>query len=305
MTLVEEMLISILKENSQVGEDGLHFHTSLALRSDGGSLRQKLWAALEETMVRALVGVIGMIDVNYCSVLLEEFGHGDESLWFGLARRLICGDASAFVSVLPTRQTVQNQVARNTGKHGTMVARFPFSDLVMEKIGSAQVRHALVEVEERPMEVACCAMLGADIVHAWSEHGLAYLHDVVATSTARFPGISFQAQFELYTIMVRFILGGAVSPHGVHVALWHLQGRLDQLCSFVSHTGLHRMALELESECNKLCSHEASTVQSRLPLLDRATMSAINSIMWKHISSAHECYSIILLYSRICPLFVD
>ena len=242
--------------------------------------------ALEETTVRALGIVIGILDVNFNSLLLNQFGNDSDALWFSLAQALVVGSSELSHSmILPVSS--HSQVVANTGKHGTVAAKFPFSHKLIAMIGSAEVKSALAQVEVFPMERACCSMFGEQIVAAWSGHGLAYLHDVVALTTPRFPGLTFQQQHSLYQAVVSFVLGGSVTPHGVHVALWQTQHRLDQLCSLISQTKLVDIISELAEHLQQTkTAQDADTASGRLPSLDQIVATVLTQVLWNHVSNA-------------------
>ena len=169
----------------------------------------------------------------------------------------------------------------NDGLHGPFVARFPFSWIIGRVIeGTRQpieAAHASGALEfadlHKRVASSCRSIFGEAICTAWSrlpsdpETGMpSYLHDRVATTVPRFPGLSLEDLGVVYRGVLLATGPGAIeTPDGVHAAIWHSEHRLFNLCATLSRPQVP------EGVCSALLSHLAAGESTTLVSLDTET----------------------------------
>jgi hypothetical protein len=149
----------------------------------------------------------------------------------------------------------------NTGKHGPLVALFPFSARLVRLLESKEVREAVAAAghcgdgeggaDER-MTALISSVLGTEASARIRDFAAvrpeAYLHDLVASTAERLAGLTFASQLRLCALVVHAHAGGPVrSPGAAHALLWANERRLHhaaRLLGGMEQEGISSSALE-------------------------------------------------------------
>lgn len=252
---LRESVNLILESRAQLGADGAHTHVSLVLRGRaGGTLRQSLRSALERVVTEAATVVLVGLDTNFNLELLPHATDGGHSspegaatlaLWTALcgSARMPPGEALAQSRVLapPSPHDGAGDLpgsgvsasfinVGNTGKHGTLVARYPFSWRVHAVLDAPQTRGAIDTEAARvdshdtahQLDHVLRTVFGVEQHEAMARYaqsvadaGARYLHDLVA-HTPSYTGLSFEATLEAYHAVVGATRFDALSGPAAH-----------------------------------------------------------------------------------------
>eukprot|EP00051_Salpingoeca_urceolata_P024164 m.421491 g.421491 ORF g.421491 m.421491 type:complete len:4954 (-) comp20197_c0_seq2:49-14910(-) len=232
-------------------ERGIHFHVREAMRLQDqfGSLREALLATVFNLVVRASAFLIAKLDRNFglyglhrASVQPEAYP-GLEELWFRLAQSCGAWSLEQFrandLALDGTRLS-----AENDGKHGVLVADFPFSFALIRFLDAKETRAAVEKTSGNDFQHASEQLLAvfnarfgeqvsaAILSLSWAPS--AYLHDYMNVVAPEFAGIELTTQLRIYSSVLRCTHADSVHhPAAMHVAFWLNETRLFQLCSLV------------------------------------------------------------------------
>ncbi|CAE7238243.1 RNF213 [Symbiodinium microadriaticum] len=156
LSFVQESVLLCLRHIGDGDSGDIPLHVTIACadyENIAGTFQECLIMALENLVIQALSHAIRNIDHDFnmgCIYSLMVNG-GDESArtrymqsWIALARKLCSPDAIARTSLVVSPASVDYKsdcVVRNSGLHGPLSCRFPFSEKIVAIIGHDHTRH--------------------------------------------------------------------------------------------------------------------------------------------------------------------
>ena len=291
---VADGVLAVLSKFAMSDAHGMHLQ-ALHAKTMGGTCRDAVRAATRRLLTRSLAHVLAALDENFNLNLLQRFSEPAQqhaaagasaaaseacasgaALWHALAGcpalldwhtvarsiQLRVEQGAELSRPTAFRRAVAGTVEQvhNTGKHGPLVALFPFSARLVRLLESKEVREAVAaaghcgdgEGADEQMTALISSVLGTeasarirDFAAVRSE---AYLHDLVASTAERLAGLTFATQLRLCALVVHAHAGGPVhSPGAAHALLWANERRLHhaaRLLGGMEQDGASSSALE-------------------------------------------------------------
>eukprot|EP01062_Namystynia_karyoxenos_P054291 TRINITY_DN4457_c1_g1_i1.p1 TRINITY_DN4457_c1_g1~~TRINITY_DN4457_c1_g1_i1.p1 ORF type:complete len:3111 (+),score=983.00 TRINITY_DN4457_c1_g1_i1:397-9729(+) len=287
--LTERCLSAALRQHAVITETGMHLHLALAVGDLAvGSLRMSVHVAIETIVTQALAHVLRALDVNFALGLCSGPAEIVE-LWHAMAARAVDPDTLATTCRLDGAPRAE--AVRNTGQGGgPLVARFPFSHLVMEQLLAS--RDALERQWEKTVEYAklpqsFAALYGEGIAQAVQRFTAAarasggclpYVADVARAVVPSFGGLSLREQLRIVETVVRIEHPSAAdTPLGVHAALWRNEALIFNLLSLLSQRS--------EAEQRRVIDAAASAEQGGVKTWALAVVGEVLSGVWRELRS--------------------
>eukprot|EP00965_Chrysotila_dentata_P057419 1904620-Pleurochrysis_carterae.AAC.2 len=156
--LLERGLVGALSAAAPDGAS-MQQHTAIAATGRlGGTFRSAVHAAAKQSVARCVRKLLATLDANFNLALLHAClttsttprARAMAELWFVLAEEVISADA-ALLATIPNRQNVddldEDVEVVNTGRHGTLVARFPFSARLVRMLDRSEMKEVFVEAQ--------------------------------------------------------------------------------------------------------------------------------------------------------------
>ena len=236
--LLRRGVLAVLEGHATADASGKQLQTRVASSGVlGGTFAESLHAALHLIFVQAYAHVLRTVDENFNVALLDN---GDRELWFAMAASpavlnwpLVAASAQLGLGGGRGAALGAPEPVPNGGRHGPLIARFPFSAKVVRALESAETKSAVDRGGAADAVDTLSAMsdgaFGDTAAAAWRAHAaasggehLAYLHDYVASTAPRFGGLPFATQLQLHTVLLRASHARALaSPAGIHASSWH------------------------------------------------------------------------------------
>lgn len=300
-TLVKNFTMTVLETFKDPEPNGMFKHVRMVCDGDAicGNLRQSLHFAIELIFAQALTNVFCILDRNRNISLLDSSEEATR-LWFGLSSLhtiLDTTNISRTVRLGGKSVTLEVNPAPNTGRHGTLAVKFPFSWGIIRVLNDPETREQIELViknnDQQDLQGVLNSISGSvfgdEVVDAWNSFGRAdhmdYLHDYVASSTPPFPGLNFETQFKVYEAIVRATRNDSMcSPPGIHAACWNSENRLFNICSLLSKVNETVRATLVEILVNASRSNDLTSISSteeRLNFLDSAFVFALTKSYWE------------------------
>ena len=297
--MFEACVITVLQVHQKVDSSGMHSHVAFirgggaaANALNGGTLRQRLFVALEAIVVQAFSAVIRFLDRDFNLNLLAR--EGDVArLWYVLARCPAVADLDAvgLGCVLSATPLNAGEAAiHNSGRHGVLVSRYPFSARIIRVIETKDARDAIVSSAANPQLIhtrsvqSCAVLFGPEVSSLWSLAPLdGYLYDLVSGTAPRFSGLALEQQLHVYRLFVTLTRSDSIaSPGAIHASVWINEARILRLCALLSaHAGRPQFvdaalgSIEGVARPTQASHDECNAIIARLALVDLHVAAAI------------------------------
>lgn len=268
--LVERIVVRSLATLTSAQCRTMHvpYHVELALGPlNAGSLRVSLEVAVDALLTRVLAQALAALDVNSALDVLIRLPHPASppvaSAWHALASGFVESSKTIGVCSFDGLLSGRGVQTRNTGSHGHLRARMPFSHQLQVQLHTAAdavsnrlVGQEAVMLDRMLAEAWCKAQLGEATWRAAeafrdheSGHHLAYLHDVVLSSAApRLAGLDATEQLELYRVVLAASCPGSLETlPGIHWAIRACETVLASLSATLAFLNVPAQRLALES----------------------------------------------------------
>ena len=338
--LLARGVLAVLARHATPDACGMHAQAAHA-KTIGGTCRDAVRAATRRLLTRALAHVFAAIDEDFNMSLLDEFigglsqqggargsavavgGAEGAALWLALgncaavldlqvvARSAKLGGAEDGIGGAAVRRanSVAIEEVANSGKHGPLVARFPFSARLVRLLESKDVREAIAMAgasadgdQSGRLVALLTAVLGTEVSEAITAFATAqpeaYLHDLVASTTPRFPGLTFGSQLKLHALVLRALAPDSMeSPGTVHTHVWGNERRLhhaarmlgsielDQTPSFEASEALGRL-VDASPSAHRGSAGSASS--AGLARIDLGIVVSVIDVSWRRTAAAIE-----------------
>lgn len=141
LTVFKDLVLATLYEYRNVGDDGLHFHASLAVNQLAhGTLIESLGLACDVLVTQALGQALRYLDTNFNLHCLHNDAMKD--LWIALCHSNAVLDKTrvASSSLIGGSGIAIDRLVRNLGQYDSLVCRFPFSWRLISILNNKETR---------------------------------------------------------------------------------------------------------------------------------------------------------------------
>lgn len=306
--LLLNLVWKILEANQETRKGNMHLHVYLVANSMifGGSLVSSIKLALEHLIVQAAVHVFSLIDKNFNLSLLDEEVENTENirqLWFALANKTMILDHDQIVRTasLGHGQLSPEVTVANSGLHGPLVSRFPFSWSVMRLLNAKEIREALEANRSSnyiQLDSIMSGFFGEEISHLlekiYKGSHRAFLFDFVCCSTPQPARLPFSVYFKLLEVVLSCANSSYLhSPALVQAAFWSSENKFLKFSSFLDSLP-SKFHSEIENTLDRLldtvnASQPSTPTASRdFELVALALSSTVLQKIWTALQSSDE-----------------
>ncbi|KAL1512226.1 hypothetical protein AB1Y20_005488 [Prymnesium parvum] len=331
----EEMVgagvLTVLARGTAADAHGFHLQASYA-RTFGGTCREAVREASSKIIVQALAHVLSALDENFNLDLLGRFadagassssdidqGDSGMALWHALGNCSAILDWTVVASAAKLGRSEDSgahavggssalKQVPNSGKHGPLVARFPFSGRLIRLLESKHIREALSASTDSDLQTTgqdsrqhlrmsalISSVLGShvgELIDAFTHtQPMAYLHDMVASTAPRFPGLTFESHLQLHALVLRAHAPGShPSPGTVHALVWANERRLHhaaRLLGSIEQEGKSSLARDALNRIDAALGISISRGDDALhAILDLGVVGVVVDSIWHQTSEA-------------------
>jgi hypothetical protein len=196
----------------------------------GGTFREALHHASRLLVTQATAHVLRALDENFnLGLLLDAVERADDpllELWFALASAPSIIDwtvLAARARLGGAADDVAADPVNNSGRHGPLIARFPFSARLVRLLEHPETREVHAGADVPRVTAAFEAAIGEQAAAACRGRRLcdAYCHDMVASVSPHFAALPFAPLLAVYRAYIGASHAHALaSPGAMHAAAW-------------------------------------------------------------------------------------
>ena len=322
-------VLAVLERHAAPDGQGMHLQV-VQSRAFGGTSRDAVRGATRRLMVEALAHVFAVLDENFNLLLLRRLSESKigaassdggqaagTALWHCLARCTALLDWAVVArgaklggpdGAARGAGSAALELVGNSGKHGPLVGAFPFSGRLVKLLESKDIREAVRGLAaagegvdgdgsgpEARMAALITSVLGAEAASLIEQFSAAlpnaYLHDMVASTTPRFAGLTFDSQLRLHSLVLG-AYASSLSPGAVHALMWANERRLQHAARLLGSIEQEGASLEASDALSRLALpdkaaiSEGGNVNPQLARVDLGVVRAVLDVMWRETERA-------------------